>query len=209
MIHLEKQPRKTRLFAVSALSLVIPGFALHYILIRQSPVVTQIPASLASPTTASLIAEPSPKKIGVPLRLKIPSIAVDAMIEKVTVAADGSMGVPKDILNVGWYGPGTRPGDIGSAVIDGHVNWFHGATAVFVDLHKVKVGDSMTVEDSEGAVVSFVIRNIKTLDAAADSTNVFTSSDGKAHLNLVTCSGAWDKRSQQYVTRLVIFADKQ
>ena len=131
------------------------------------------------------------------------------MIEKVFVATDGSMDVPKDILNVGWYGAGPHPGEIGSAVIDGHVNWFHGATAVFADLHKVEIGDTMTVEDSEGTVVSFVVRDIHTLDAAADSTDVFTSSDGKAHLNLVTCSGAWDHHTQQYATRLVIFADKQ
>jgi len=42
----------------------------------------------------------------------------------------------------------------------------------------------------------------------AVATDVFTSSDGKAHLNLITCDGIWDKNAAQYSERLVVFADR-
>ena len=57
---------------------------------------------------------------GLPIRLKIPSIKVDAAIEYVGIAPDGNMDVPKGPDNVAWFEPGTRPGDVGSAVLAGH-----------------------------------------------------------------------------------------
>ncbi|MFA6474738.1 MAG: class F sortase [Patescibacteria group bacterium] len=151
---------------------------------------------------------PDVSAIGLPQRLKIPSIAVDAAVEAVGLTDDGSMAVPQDPLNGGWYELGPRPGETGSAVIAGHVDWYNGATGVFEDLNKLKTGDKITLEDSTGQLVSFIVRDSRTYDAEADATDVFTSNDNKAHLNLITCSGTWDKNAKQYATRLVVFADK-
>lgn len=141
-------------------------------------------------------------------KLLIPSIGVHAAIENVTLTKQGSMGVPKDPLNAGWYALGPKPGEKGSAVIDGHVNWYYGATGVFKDLKKVKPGDKIMVQDEKGVTTSFVVREIRKFDAAADATAVFRSADNKAHLNLITCDGTWNKLTQQYSERLVVFADK-
>lgn len=149
-----------------------------------------------------------PKIFGVPLRIGIPSIAVDADVEKVSLAADGSMGVPKDPLNAAWYELGPHPGEIGNAVIVGHVNWIKGATGVFADLRKLKPGDVIDVQDDGGAIIAFVVRERRKYDAAADATGIFVSHDGKAHLNLITCDGSWVKSAKQYSERLVVFADK-
>ena len=148
------------------------------------------------------------ERIGVPARVEIPSIAVDAAIEKVALAKDGSMDVPKRPLDVAWFEPGPRPGETGSAAIAGHVDDIRGKAAVFADLHKVKPGDTIVVRDEAGTPTSFVVRESRKLAAAADATQVFSSTDGKAHLNLITCSGAWDARAKQYAERLVVFADK-
>jgi len=145
---------------------------------------------------------------GAPVRITIPSIAVDAAIERVTLAADGSMDVPKRSLDAAWYALGPRPGETGSATIAGHVDWVNGAAAVFADLHMLRAGDKIMVEDDGGGVISFVVRESRKYDAAADATNVFASNDGKAHVNLITCAGAWDKSTQQYSERLVVFTDK-
>ena len=150
-----------------------------------------------------------PEIVGLPLRLKIPSIALDAAIEKVALKTDGSMDVPKDPMNAGWYELGYRPGEMGSAVIDGHVDWWYGATGVFANLHKIKPGDKITVQDDAGLVFTFIVREIRTYNAAADATNIFISNDGIAHLNLITCTGAWNKNANQYSKRLVVFADKE
>lgn len=147
--------------------------------------------------------------MGVPIRISIPNLAIDAAIENVTLAADGSMDVPKLPSDTGWYQPGPRPGEIGSAVIDGHVNWKYGASAVFANLHKIKPGDTIEVQDDSGKVVTFVVRTSRQYDAAADATEVFNSNDGLAHLNLITCDGVWDTLQKSYSHRLVVFADKR
>ena len=149
------------------------------------------------------------QRIGEPMRLKIPSIAVDAEVERVALASDGSMEAPAQPLDTAWYSLGPRPGEIGSATIAGHVDWKYGATAVFANLRKLKPGDTITVQDDKGTNISFVVRFSRNYDAAADATEVFFSDDGKAHLNLSTCSGAWNKKTKQYDHRLVVFADRE
>ncbi len=146
---------------------------------------------------------------GIPERIVIPSIKLNAKIEQLSITAHGSLGVPADPLNAGWYTLGPRPGENGSAVLDGHVNWFHGATGVFKDLHSLKAGDTIVVQDDKGENTLFTVRDIRTYKAGADATEVFSSGDGKSHLNLITCDGVWDKTTHGYTKRLVIFADKQ
>lgn len=149
------------------------------------------------------------KNIGEPVRIMIPSINLDSTIEKVGLKSDGSMDVPKTPLNTGWYALGPRPGEIGSAVIDGHVDWWYGAPAVFPNLYKLKADDKIIVEDEFGSYMSFVVRRTQSFGASDDATTVFISNDGRAHLNLITCTGVWDYRSNQYSNRLVVFADKE
>jgi LPXTG-site transpeptidase (sortase) family protein len=142
-------------------------------------------------------------------RIVIPGIAVDAAIVEVTVAEDGTMDVPKRPFDAGWYALGPRPGEVGSAVIAGHTDGKYGGPAVFADLHKMKAGDRIEVLNGDGKRTAFVVRETRRFDAAAQAFEVFASNDGQAHLNLVTCVGAWDKRAKQYAERLVVFADKE
>src|SRR5688572_15366184 len=83
----------------------------------------------------------------------------------------------------------------------GMSNDIRGKSAVFADLYKVKTGDTIVVRDEEGKPTSFVLRESRTLAVAADATDVFTPSDGKARLNLIACTGAWDERARQYKER--------
>lgn len=149
------------------------------------------------------------QSVSLPVFISIPSINVNAPIEKVGLTSDGKMGIPKYFLNTGWYEHGPRPGEIGSAVIDGHVDWIKGAAAVFKNLHKMKIGDKIVVQDDKGMTIHFVVRKISQYNAKDDATNIFISNDGKAHLNIITCTGTWNKKINQYSKRLVIFADKE
>lgn len=147
--------------------------------------------------------------IGAPARITIPGINVDAAIEQVALTTDGFMDVPKLPLDTAWYMLGPRPGEQGSAVIAGHVDWKDGSRAVFADLHTLKPGDRVAVQDDKGVVVSFVVRTSRTYDANAYAEDVFISNDGKAHLNLVTCSGVWNIDKKEYSQRLVVFTDQE
>lgn len=155
------------------------------------------------------ILDPIPLTVGVPIRIQIPIIGVDATVESVTLQSDGSMDVPTDPMNAGWYALGPRPGEVGNAVIDGHVNWWYGAPAIFPNLHKLVAGDMITTQDDQGITTSFIVRESKIYPASANAAEVFRASDAMAHLNIITCSGAWDTVTQQKKDRLVIFADLQ
>lgn len=143
-----------------------------------------------------------------PTRLRIPEINVDAYVENVGLTLDKAMDTPKDINNVAWYNLGPRPGDIGSAVIAGHYGWKDGKSSVFDNLYKLQIGDKIYIENEKGKVISFIVRKIQKYDSGADAFDVFSSSDGKEHLNLITCLGTWNKTLKSYSKRLVIFTDK-
>ena len=147
---------------------------------------------------------------GLPIRLKIPKIRVNAAVEHVGMTPAGAMDVPKNPSNAGWFNLGQRPGQIGSAVIAGHYGrWRNGKRSVFDNLYKLRKGDKLYIEDDTGTVISFVVRETRKYDPDADASDVFGSNDGKAHLNLITCEGAWNRISKSYPKRLIIFTDKE
>jgi LPXTG-site transpeptidase (sortase) family protein len=143
-----------------------------------------------------------------PMYLKIPSINVDASIENVGLTSLGEMGVPKDPSRVSWFDLGPHPGENGSAVIAGHYGWKDNVPAVFDNLYKLKKGDKLYIEDKNGATSTFVVQGIKRYDPKADASEIFNLDDKKSHLNLITCEGTWNKATQSYSSRLVVFTDK-
>ncbi len=149
------------------------------------------------------------ERSGLPLRLTIPVIKVDALIEHVGLTPDGAMDVPKGPDEAVWFNLGPRPGENGSAVIAGHNGWKNNRPAIFDNLHKLQIGDEMTVEDENGLITTFVVREIRTYGKDEAAPDVFGSSDGKPHLNLITCMGDWNNAEKTFSNRLIVFADKQ
>ncbi len=148
-------------------------------------------------------------RVGLPTLLKIPSINVDAPVEYVGLTQDGAMDVPKDTVNVGWFNLGLRPGENGSAVIAGHFGTINNIPHVFDNLHKLHKDDKIYIEDEKGRDIIFVVREIQRYGKDEDSSSIFSSSDGKAHLNLITCAGVWNKAEKTFSERLVVFTDKE
>ena len=146
------------------------------------------------------------ENFGLPMRLKIPKIDVDASVEYVGLTYDGAMDIPKNPDDVAWFELGPRPGENGSAVMAGH---YGGKASAFDNLYKLRKGDKLYIEDDKGATITFMVRENRRYDPNADASSVFSSSDGSAHLNLITCEGTWNKVSKSYSTRLVVFADKE
>lgn len=144
-----------------------------------------------------------------PVRLMIPVIKVDAAIEALGLTSVGAMDTPKGPADAAWFDKGPRPGGVGSAVIDGHSGWKDGIPAVFDDLHTLEKGDKIYVIDERGVTTTFVVRELRTYNPTADAANVFGSSDGKAHLNLITCEGTWNEATKSSSGRLIVFTDKE
>jgi sortase (surface protein transpeptidase) len=139
-----------------------------------------------------------------PTRLTIPKLGVDAVVESVGVAADGSMAVPSQPDHVAWYQPGVRPGDAGDALIDGHFDWWTGP-AVFWHLGNLRRGDQVNVLRADGSQLTFVVDSTKTYPWNARTDGLVTTT-GPPSISLVTCSGTWDRQRQTYLNRLVVHA---
>jgi LPXTG-site transpeptidase (sortase) family protein len=140
---------------------------------------------------------------GFPVRLRIPSINVDAVIEYVGVAPSGVMGVPVNTSDVAWFDLGPKPGEMGSAVIAGHFDGIYGENAVFGDLDKLKEGDILYIEDSNGVSTTFVVQGSRAYNPGY-ADDVFSRNDG-TYLNLITCDGVWDGSKKSFSKRLVVF----
>src|SRR5688572_16109830 len=89
----------------------------------------------------------APKELpppAIPVGLLIENIGVVAPVESVGILGK-AMAVPSSSTDVGWYSLGVKPGEVGTAVFAGHVNWYGGKDAVFTNLHLLQVGDIVSV----------------------------------------------------------------
>ncbi len=170
--------------------------------------VTKFPTTGSGGQVAySDIRDPGGIPSGLPVRLQIPVIGVDSLIEDALITSDGRMDVPAGSVNVAWFALGPHPGDTGSAVIGGHFGISNGVPWVFYNLDKLRVGDKIYILDDKNETLAFQVRAINSFDRDADATTVFTSTDGLAHLNLITCEGIWNQVNGMYPQRLVVFTD--
>jgi hypothetical protein len=154
-------------------------------------------------TAAALI-----PRAGQPVRLKIPSISVDAAVEQVGKTPDGAMDVPSSFYDTAWYQLGPRPGETGNAVIDGHVDSTTGK-AIFYDLRKLMHGDQITVVGDDSVERHFIVSDMGTY-ATQDVplARIFGPATG-AHLNLITCDSntTFNQTTHSYDGNLVVYAD--
>lgn len=142
---------------------------------------------------------------GLPAKLIIPLIGVEAKVQYLGVNAKGEMEVPDSIIDVGWFKLGSKPGEKGSAVMAGHLNGVGGKAGVFANLNKLKTGDILKIVDDNGQKLTFVVKKINIYDLGYVD-EVFSRSDG-IYLNLITCDGVWDEAKKSYDKRLVVFTE--
>jgi LPXTG-site transpeptidase (sortase) family protein len=158
--------------------------------------------AVQSPIQNQIIPIPTP---GTPIRIIIPAIQIDAGIQQLGVTSGGEMEVPNTIIDAGWLKSGSRPGEIGSAVIAGHFNGKNGEPGVFAQLNTLKKGDKIQITDDTGTSRTFMVRETRIYNPGY-ADEVFSKNDA-AHLNLVTCNGFWNTDKNSYSKRFVVFAD--
>ncbi len=146
---------------------------------------------------------------GVPARLIIPAIGVDAAVQSVGLAwqGNGEMGIPTNFTDTGWYNLGPRPGMPGNAVIDGHLDGRNVPRAVFYRLGNLKPGDLVEVRDKQGNLLKFRVVAVTLYDYNSDTAAIFNGDSSRARLNLITCAGDWMKTKKLYSQRVVVSAE--
>jgi hypothetical protein len=162
----------------------------------------------AQPTLAARPAVAVPeytRTVGLPQRLAIPSLRVDAVVESVGVDAENRMDTPRDPRNVAWFNPGARPGQRGNAVVAGHVDFAGLGPAVFWEVRLLKPGAEVFVTDDAGLRWRFVVQGVESyLVEEFPGGRVFGETD-ETNLNLISCIGDFDPVTQSYNQRVVIY----
>lgn len=156
--------------------------------------------------TSLAVPAPSEGPVELPDELIIPKLTVDAHVQRVGLAKSGNMAVPTNYTDVGWYKLGTAPGQVGSAVIDGHVDNGFGKDAVFKHLSELAPGDDLYIQTDSGARLHFIVEDVEAYPVANVPLQKIFNSNDKARLTLITCSGAFDTKQLEYDQRRVVYA---
>ena len=141
----------------------------------------------------------------VPVRIEIPAIGVTSSLDRLGRAPDKTVQVPSRWEVAGWYAPGTRPGDPGSAVILGHVDSRSGP-AVFYRLRELRRGDLVEVARADGSTVRFAVQRTEQYDKRRFPTDEVYYPTLTPALRLVTCGGEFDATAGHYRSNIIVFA---
>ena len=127
-----------------------------------------------------------------PVRVEIPAIGVSSPLVRLGLNPDGTMQVPGDFQVAGWFTGGPQPGQLGPAVIAGHVDSRTGP-AVFYRLRDLRPGDQVRVVRADRLVVRFRVESLARYpkDSLPDAA-VFGATTAPV-LRLITCAGTFDR----------------
>lgn len=160
----------------------------------------------APPSTTATTTPVAPVALdrSAPTTLNIPAIGVSVSMSALGLNADGTVQVPTDFQQPGWYKLGPSPGQVGSAVILGHVDSYRGP-AVFFQLRSLKAGDPVDVTLADGATARFVVRTVAMYPKVQFPAQQVYGSHGDSELQLVTCGGAFDAHTGSYLSNIVAY----
>jgi hypothetical protein len=164
----------------------------------------------------------------VPLRFEAPTVGIDVPVMGVGLTSSNAVDAPKGpasspVWDEGfWYRGGAEPGQPGVFALAGHVDRVGGAAAAFANLHRIHVGDVVTILDQRTGVAwqyritdsesfdmnhlgqSDVLSRIYGPDVAMGKPPTVPA-DGIARISILTCAGVWT--GTQYDHRFVAFGE--
>jgi hypothetical protein len=167
------------------------------------------PAAAPGPsTTAAEASAPGPAVLAEsrPVRVLIPAIGVDSELMDLGLQADGTLEVPPTGFPAGWFTGAPTPGELGPAVIAGHVDW-GGAPGVFFRLSEVAPGDEISVVRADGSTATFRVQRVEQFPKHAFPTDAVYGDLDHAGLRVITCGGSFDRQASSYEDNTVVFAE--
>ena len=172
---------------------------------------TTPPVTASPPTVAPIVTHRAaidvlaPRAVAAPVQLSIPDLEVDGPVLPAGVNSENELDVPPDARTLVWYRHGPSPGEPGSAVIAGHLNW-QGVTGLFADLAGTPVGATVTVTYDDGSQRAFTVTRVELVPKPDVSVNGVFARDGERVLRLVTCGGEFDDSVNSYRSNVVVTA---
>lgn len=165
-------------------------------------------ATTQTPDTRSAApGEPAiePMEASRPVRLRIPSLGVTSALMGLGLESDGTLEVPPGAYPAGWFTGAPTPGELGPAVIAGHVA-YNGAAGVFIDLASLQAGAKVFVHRADDSIAVFEVSSVQFFAKDSFPSKAVYGDIDHPGLRLITCGG-FDRATDTYEDNIVVFAD--
>lgn len=196
---------RARFFGFSGVMLVVSGALAVTVAVLSQQHAPQPTAAAAGATSAHR--GPSLKR-STPVTINIPAINVHSNLLRLGLNSSGTIQVPalpSQANRAAWYTRSVTPGQIGSSVIEGHVDSYAGP-AVFFRLGALKPGNTIDVTRADGVVAIFKVTGVREYPKMAFPAGKIYGRTDYAALRLITCGGSFDSATRHYLSSTVVFA---
>jgi len=143
-----------------------------------------------------------------PRYLRIPEIDVYARIKHTGIDKDGSVDAPRNIHDVSWFKEGTVPGgDVGASLLLGHTSGWSGP-GVFKNIGKLTPGNMFEVEKGSGEKILYEVTNVESrpVEDINMGSILGPAVAGEHDVKLMTCSGKYNRDTESYADRTIVYA---
>lgn len=165
------------------------------------------PGRSAAGTVGAAAKGPSLRR-SVPVSVAIPEIGVRSKLLSLGLNSDGSIAVPSLATSAdkaAWYKYSVTPGQVGAAVIEGHVDSYDGP-AVFYRLGELRPGNRIDVTLANGITAVFRVTGVREYAKDKYPAEMIYGPTNYAALRLITCGGDFDAATHHYLSSVVVFA---
>ena len=144
--------------------------------------------------------------VRVPDRLEIPAIGVDAPVSPTGVQAGGTLAIPPDPADVGWWAGGGYPGGpSGAVVLAGHIDSAASGPGALFRLGDVRPGQSVTVV-AGGRAYRYRVAAVRAYAKDTLSASAIFGQQVSSRLVIVSCGGPFDTATGHYLDNIVAYA---
>ncbi|HVW23172.1 MAG TPA: class F sortase [Candidatus Saccharimonadales bacterium] len=152
------------------------------------------------------VAQPAAKVMPAsqPTHLSIPSINVDSDLASMGLGPGDEIQMPLSSDIAAWYTGSPTPGELGPAVIAGHVD-SPDDIGVFWRLRDLRPGDKVFVARADGSTATFAITAIEEYPKASFPTDKVYGPINYSGLRLITCGGAFNNDTREYTDNIVAY----
>jgi hypothetical protein len=143
-----------------------------------------------------------------PVAVSIPAIGVKSKLLHLGLNKDGTIQVPDLFTSANeaaWYKYSATPGQIGTSVIEGHVDSY-GGPAVFYRLGALRPGNRVNVTLADGITAVFQVTGVREYLKDKYPANSIYAPANFAALRLITCGGGFDAVTGHYLSSVVVYA---
>ena len=141
-----------------------------------------------------------------PTGISIPSLKLSAPIVPVALGPEKELQTPVQDDAVGWYIYSPSPGEVGPAILVGHLDSTTGP-AIFWHLKNLTIGDKIVINRNDGTTATFTVSAKQIFPQDPFPTEQVYGATSAPTLRIITCAGKWLSSLHRYSDDLVIFAN--